>query len=253
MVAERILGRRITGVEVYLPRIVRSGDLRSLIGARIRTMERFGKYLKISLSSRRNLFAHMKMTGTLLWSGDLTAEPSHIRAALRFKRGDLLFRDLRTLGALWVLTTGETPWKKMGVDPLTPQFNPAALKALLAGRRLAVKQALLDQALVAGIGNIYASEALFYARVHPARAANSLSLNECRRLQSAVVKVLQASLASGGTTFRDFKLSDGREGSFKSFLKVYGKDGDRCPRCGSMIRKLVQGNRSTYLCPNCQK
>jgi len=252
MITERIVGRKIVGAIIHLPRIVRSGDLRSLIGATITEVQRHGKYLQIITDVKVDLFAHLKMTGAFLWSEDLNDKPRYIRAALKFKNCSLLYRDIRTLGALWVLPKGTAPWKRMGVDPLTPEFTAARLMELFAKRRLPIKLALMDQTMVAGIGNIYAAEALFAAKIHPARPANSLKTAEWRRLRNAAVRILRASLDFGGTTFRDFKLPDDQAGEFKNFLKVYGKAGKRCPRCRKEIQKIVQANRSTFFCPNCQ-
>ena len=252
MIQNRIINKSVLGVEVSLPRIIRRGNLPDLTGRCFTEIYRQGKFICFNLDNNLKMYAHLRMTGTFLWDRDIAEKPSHIRAEIRFKDGCLLYRDIRTLGGIWLSNDGWVPWKKLGLDPLSDEFTTEALEKDLANRRISIKQALLDQSIVAGIGNIYASEVLFTAGVNPLHAANSLSTNDIANLREAVKTILIAAIDAGGTTFRDFKLSDGRDGEFQNFLKVYGKDEKPCEKCHTLIRRIVQGQRSTYYCPKCQ-
>ncbi len=252
MLRARIVGRTVSAVNVSLPRIIRRGRLSDIVGFKIERVFRRGKFICFNLSGGLMMFAHLRMTGTFLWRDDLTERPSHLRAEVEFGDHCLFYRDIRTLGGIWVAKDGFTPWKRLGIDPFDAGFSARELQSRFQGRRIAVKQALLDQSIVAGIGNIYASEALFEAGIHPARTAGSLGLQELKRLRNAMIDILSAAVESGGTTFRDFRLSDGRDGAFQDFLKIYAKEGEPCPGCSGLIKRLVQGGRSTYYCPGCQ-
>ncbi|HFQ14476.1 MAG TPA: DNA-formamidopyrimidine glycosylase, partial [Gammaproteobacteria bacterium] len=141
----------------------------------------------------------------------------------------------------------------LGPEPLSEAFDGDGLHARAAGRRQAVKPFLMDSRIVVGVGNIYASEALFLAGIHPRRAAGRISLARCRQLATAIKQVLAEAIEQGGTTLRDFTGSDGRPGYFKQRLNVYGRAGESCPRCGQPIRQQVIGQRASYYCPRCQK
>ncbi|MBM3329175.1 MAG: bifunctional DNA-formamidopyrimidine glycosylase/DNA-(apurinic or apyrimidinic site) lyase [Calditrichaeota bacterium] len=257
------IGRTIVGIELPLPRIVRSGSLYDLTGLSIASITRHGKYLTFHLQDRRGhpsphrLHAHLGMTGTFLFETrerNLDARDDRfVRARIILDRGSLAFRDARTLGGLWESNDNRTPYDDFGPDFFDPGFDADAFVAAVRGRRTPVKLALLDQSSVAGIGNIYASEALFSAGIHPARRASSIGIVRLKRLHKALGEIMTAAIASGGTTFRDFRLSDGREGAFKASLAVYGREGDPCQHCGTAIRRIVQGGRSSFYCPRCQR
>ncbi|MFH0765508.1 MAG: bifunctional DNA-formamidopyrimidine glycosylase/DNA-(apurinic or apyrimidinic site) lyase [Calditrichota bacterium] len=250
---ERAVGERVTLTEVYLPRIIRAGDLSDLQGRTIKSTGRRGKYLWFELDDGAALFAHMGMTGTLLCLEHNAPLPSHTRARIALESGQIVYRDARTLGGLWVSRPESPPWKKLGWDPLNDKIKAGAVYRLLQRRSAPIKLALLDQAVIAGIGNIYACEALFQAGIDPRRPAHSLSRPKVRKLVDCIIDRLQAALASKGTTFRDFRLSDGREGEFAQFLKVYGKTDKPCSVCSKPIQRIIQAGRSTFFCPRCQK
>ncbi len=253
MLRDRICGRMVSDIEVMLPRIIRRGRLEDIIGSKINSVFRRGKFICFEMDNNLRMFAHLRMTGTFLWRNDLTSTPSHVRVEIKLDNGCLLYRDVRTLGGIWVVKDGYTPWKRLGIDPLDGGFTPEELQLRLHDRRIAIKQALLDQSLIAGIGNIYASEVLWNAGIHPTRSAATLNIEETTRLRNSIVEILSSSLASGGTTFRDFQLSDGRDGAFQDLLKVYAKEGLPCLKCRSAIRRIVQAQRSTYFCSVCQQ
>lgn len=252
MLVTKTCGQRIRKVIVHLPRIVRLGKLRDLEGRRICRIERYGKLLAFRTDLQVTLFAHLGMTGTFLWqTADADRSPHH-RASLFLDKGVLVFRDIRTLGGLWVVADGQIPLKVLGLDPFDRKLNPQRIKSLFARRSNPIKAVLLDQSLIAGVGNIYASESLFAAEIHPDKPANQLTQDECSRLLCCLRRILKRAIESGGTTFCDFKLSDGSDGGFRDFLKVYGKDGEPCPRCKRTILRTVIRARSTFYCPACQ-
>ncbi len=247
-----LTGRQIIAFELAMPRIVRSGDVRSLLGARITAVERKGKYLVIPSDRPAALFVHMGMTGTLLFQLEAGHE-RFIRATIRLQRGLVLFRDIRTLGGFWIATLDSPPWKNLAPDPLEPSFNLEYLSKALSHRKAPIKPLLLDQSVVSGIGNIYASEILFRAGIDPRTPAERLNARQVERLVELSRSVLLEAIESKGTTFRDFRLSDGRDGEFRQFLKVYGREGESCLKCGRKVVRIVQAQRSSYYCPACQK
>jgi len=253
MLDKTVTGKTVTWTEVPLQRIIRRGDLSDLVGGKVVNVKRQGKFLCLEIDTDLRVYVHFRMSGTFHWQDGEDAYPFHVRAVIGFNEGRLLYRDPRTLGGLWIDTTGEPPWRKMGIDALDPVLNQARMKDLFFKRRKSIKEALLDQGLIAGIGNIYASEMLFDSNIDPRRPANELSLNELDKLLNSISRILNAAIDSCGTTFRDFRLSDGREGSFQRFLKVYGKKGESCSVCGNTIERIVQAQRSTFFCSCCQK
>ena len=247
-----VIGKEVRSTDTRLRRIVRRGDLDWMIGRTITSIIRCGKYLWFTTDDKEILYVHMRMSGTLLWLDERSEYPDYVRAEIGFDDGRMVYRDIRTLGGLWVDRNGEPPWRKLGVDPLEDDFEPVLLGKLLKKRRSPIKTVLLDQSLVAGIGNIYSVEALFLAGIDPRRPAADLSTPEVEKLHSAILDRLTTAIANRGTTFRDFRLSDGRSGSFQDFLKVYSKENQPCTRCGRPIRRIVQSQRSTFFCPHCQ-
>lgn len=252
MLSERVEGRRIIKTEVLLERIIRQGSLSALEGQVIRKVERIGKFLCFRTNSELQIYCHMRMSGTLRWEAEVAEYEKHVRAVIRFEDGCLIYNDPRTLGGFWISGNDKPPWRKMGLDPFDLKLTAEYLLLRLKKRRTPIKTALLDQGIIAGIGNIYASESLFDARIDPRRPAQGLALPELGQVISSVRRILQASIKASGTTFRDFRLSDGQKGRFSVFLKVYGKAGETCKTCGTVIERTVQAQRSTFFCPKCQ-
>ena len=197
------------------------------------------------------------MTGTVRHARDGAPEHDpHLRVVVRLDDGsDVIYRDVRRFGTWLLLEPGtETTYlaSRLGEEPLSRAFTPASLAARLNRRRAPVKAALLDQRAAAGMGNIYADEALWRAGIHPLRPAGDLDRDEVKRLHSGVRDALRAGIARQGTTLRDYRTPDGARGSMQGALRVYGRDGEPCYRCGSQIGKTRVAGRGTWYCPTCQ-
>ena len=259
---KQLTGQRIMGVELLLPRQIKwpepEGYRAMAIGRTIAGMNRRGKYLLMALDNGSELVFHLRMTGRLVYEPDGVNHDSHARLLFQLDGGGLLvYGDTRTLGTLYALSSGER-WRihglaEMGPEPLTEDFTPAYIQQTAKGRRTAVKSFLLNQKYIGGIGNIYADEALFLAGIHPLRPVGSLSAAECQRLHQSVNTVIAAGIRDGGTTFRDYKNGEGKQGSHQEQLYVYNRQGQPCRRCGTEIEKMTVGGRGTHLCPQCQR
>jgi formamidopyrimidine-DNA glycosylase len=263
-----VAGRRIERVEVLHPRAVRRhpagpADFESaLAGARIITVRRRGKYLWLPLDdepSDRAILGHLGMSGQLLMQQQPVPDGPHLRVRFVFDDGgpELRFVDQRTFGGLAVQALGPTglPLEIAHIarDPVDPEFDVAGFVDALRKRRTGVKRALLDQSLISGVGNIYADEALWRARLHYARPTETLRRSEVVLLVDAVREVMAAALAEGGTSFdRLYVNVNGESGYFDRSLQAYGQAGEPCPRCGTPIRRDAFMNRSSYTCPRCQ-
>ncbi len=255
-----LTGRRFERVEIHDPRLVRPYEpaevAAELEGERVAAVERRGKYLIFRFESGRVLLIHLRMTGSLRHTSGSLAEDPHRRAVVRLDDGsDVGYRDVRRFGTWLLLEPGELePYlgTRVGEEPLDALFTAARLGERLARRRAPIKSALLDQRTLAGLGNIYVDEALWRAKVHPLRAAESLDRNELRRLHKAVRAALEAGIARQGSTLRDYALPDGGSGSMQDEFKVYGREGEPCDRCGTPISKTRVAGRGTWFCSTCQ-
>jgi len=250
--APLVIGSKVVNLDLKLPRIIREGNVDHLLGVTFLSVERFGKFIQMRTTTHISLFVHLRMTGQLLWEPAVNLKDRYVRCIITTDRGELYFRDVRTLGGFWVCDSDRPPWKNLGMDPLIREFSVGYLSQRFSTRKVPIKCLLLDQTIVAGIGNIYASEILFSARINPQRLAESLSPPEIIRLHGAIVEILQKAIESKGTTFKDFRLSDGKEGEFNESLKVYAHQDDACTVCKSSILRIVQSGRSSYYCPQCQ-
>jgi len=255
-----LTGRRFERVEISDPRLVRPHEpdevAAELQGERVASVERRGKYLILRFETDRVLLIHLRMTGSLRHSSAGLDDDPHRRALVRLDDGsDVAYRDVRRFGTWLLLEPGELDAylaPRLGEEPLDAPFTAARLGQLLARRRAPVKAALLDQRTLAGMGNIYVDEALWRAKIHPLRPAESLEPNELRRLHRAVRTSLEHGLARQGSTLRDYKLPDGGSGSMQHEFKVYGRGGEPCDRCGTPIAKIRVAGRGTWFCPTCQ-
>jgi formamidopyrimidine-DNA glycosylase len=263
------VGRRITDVEVRGPRTVRrhaGGAVDFAARLRGRTFEaacRRGKYLWFPLDDGTCLVAHLGMSGQFLAADPAENDPAHLRARFAFADGapELRFADQRTFGGLLIDETvsdsgGSVPATiaHIALDPFDPAFDGGGFSAAVRRRRTGVKRALLDQGLVSGIGNIYADEALWRARMHYARGTDTLRRADVERLLDEVVAVLTDALRAGGTSFDALYVAvNGESGWFDRSLEVYGREGKPCSRCGAAIRREAFMNRSSYRCPRCQR
>lgn len=252
-----VAGRRITGVTLFWEGIVRQPaveEFRSRItGKRITGISRRGKYLIFSLDSGEALIIHLRMTGSLLVKPP-SAEPERFtRAILHLdNKTQLFFRDQRKFGGMWLVEDADTVVGKLGPEPLDNDFTPKVLKQLLPNRTAPVKALLCDQTFLAGIGNMYADEALFAAGIHPLRPGLSLSGEEVKRLHRAIQQVLRTAIGNKGASVDTYLRPDGTPGTAHHEFKVAHCRGGSCPVCGTPIARIPIRNRGSYFCPKCQ-
>ena len=269
-----VVGRTVADVQVLHPRVVRrdlvgpAGFAAAMAGRTVKRAERRGKYLWLALDDDEALLAHLGMSGQLLVGDPDRSLSPHVRARFTFTDGgaDLRFTDQRTFGHLMLVPfahgdldgPGETrelpvPIAHIAPDPMEAAFDDGDFAARLTRRHTGVKRALLDQSLISGVGNIYADEALWRARLHWARPTETLRRGEVSRLLEAVREVLSEALRAGGTSFDALYVNvNGESGYFDRSLQAYGREGEPCSRCGTPIRRDAFMNRSSYSCPHCQ-
>ncbi len=252
-------GRRITELRIYDHRLrwpIAAQLPEQLAGQQAVTVGRRAKYLLLNLE-RGTLILHLGMSGSLRVLNAGAPRLKHDQFDLAFDSGlDLRFNDPRRFGSLHY--TDEDPaqhrlLRSLAPEPFDAAFDAHYLRRITRSRRAAIKQVLMNGQLVTGVGNIYASESLFRARISPRRGARRLTLKECARLVQAVRAALSAAIRAGGTSLRNYVGTDGNAGAFRRKLYVYERDGQPCRVCGTPIRKITQGARSSYFCPQCQR
>jgi formamidopyrimidine-DNA glycosylase len=255
-------GRRFERVEISDVRLTRPHDpaevARELEGERVLKVDRRGKYLIVRFESGRALLVHLRMTGSFLTAagdGELVDDP-HRRAVVNLDDGsDVGYRDVRRFGTWLLLEPSEVEEyidARVGREPLEDAYKAKHLAEQLAHRRAPIKAAILDQRTVAGVGNIYADEALWRAQVHPLTPSNELTPDEVKAVHKGIRASLQAGVRRQGSTLRDYRLPDGSSGTAQDRFKVYGRAGSPCERCGTPIDKIRAGGRGTWYCPSCQ-
>ncbi len=270
-----IEGRRIESLEVLDARWSRPVPPerlgREVAGAVIEGFDRRGKYMLLRLDGGRTLVMHLRMTGNLilregeetidpsegrrLYEGERSTEERHLRARFVLEDGrEVWFTDPRRFGEAFLVDDAGlgARFAKLGVEPLSPTFTPAALGEMAAGRTAPLKSFLLDQSGVAGVGNIYADEALFRARLHPLSPAGSMKPEHLKALRDAVVVALEAGIDNGGSSIDDYRDSRGERGTMQDEFLVHTREGEPCSECGGEIARIVVSGRSTYFCPSCQ-
>jgi len=250
-----VVGQSFTQVTIFDAELVCGGSAeevrRGLIGQKVESLERRGKYLIFHLSNGRALIMHLRMTGVLLLNP--RGVDRYARAVFHFSNGHrLVLSDLRRFGLLWLIDDASTVVGKLGPEPLDESFTPGILGQRLSRHHIPVKAALLDQCIVAGIGNMYADEALFAARIHPLRKADALSPEEVQTLYHCIRRVLGAAIGSKGASVDTYVRPEGELGTAHFDFKVAHKGGEPCPVCGSTIERVVVQNRGTCFCPRCQ-
>jgi len=257
--APHLEGRTLVDVEILDPRWTRPAPRRQvqeeLRGRVVERVGRHGKYLVWQLSGGRFLLSHLRMTGALLF--DPPVDPPHTRVRFTLDEGHrLVYNDPRRFGTghLVVGAAARDAYlhERLGVEPLTPAFTAEHLRGIARGRTAPVKAFVLDQRRIAGVGNIYADEALFRARIHPLRPAGALTRAQYAALHEAIEYALAAGIDAKGATIDDFRHVDGARGSFQDLFAIHQREGEPCTVCGTPIRKLVVGGRGTYVCERCQ-
>jgi len=259
----KLVGRRFERVGIFDGRLTRPFDPvevgAELEGERVAAVDRRGKYLIVRFESGRALLIHLRMTGNVLHleAGTSLEDDAHRRAVVSLDDGsDVVYRDVRRFGT-WLLAEPDEvePYlaARLGREPLAAAFTTRRLGEALENRRAPVKAAILDQRRLAGVGNIYADEALWRARIHPQRPAGDLGLDELRALHRGIRAALKAGIARQGATLRDYRTPDGGRGRMQHEFKVYGREGEPCPRCGHPIEKIRAAGRGTWFCPACQR
>lgn len=256
--AHAITGKTIEKVTVRLPKMAVAPPgvnfKRALRGERISSVGRRGKYAVISLQSGSRLIVSLRMTGRLVVMAPGQAAIRYEHISLHFTDGSrLAFADSRQFGRMRLTQPGESWDEQLGVEPLSGDFTPERFIGMLSGRTTPIKALLLDQRRIAGVGNIYACEALWGARIRPGTPAKALTKPAVRRLHNALVEVLQRSIALRGTSVDDYVDAQGLQGGFQNVLSVYGRAGSRCERCGSAIVRTVLAQRGTWWCRRCQR
>lgn len=251
--------KTIAAVAVTLPKVALAppGERfeRALVGETVTGVGRRGKYVVVQFDSGRRLAVHLRMTGRLIVQPKGATEPyPHTHVLITFGDGTrLAFADVRTFGRMRLLAAGD-PWDADGgVEPLSEGFTGEAFVSMLDGRRTPIKTLLLDQSRIAGVGNIYACEALWEAGIRPSRPSHSISKPARRRLHGAIRDVLLRAIEARGTSVDDYVDAEGLRGGFQNKLAVYGRLGEPCLRCGKPIVRTVLGQRGTWWCRGCQK
>jgi formamidopyrimidine-DNA glycosylase len=270
-----LAGRRIELLEVLdgrWSRPVAPAELSAAVGGRtIKGLGRRGKYLLLTLDGAQTLVMHLRMTGNLvLVEGEEKLDPSegrrlyenerstserHLRARFLLSDGrELWFTDPRRFGEAFLIDDAGLParFERLGVEPLSDDFTPELLGEIAAGRTAPLKSFLLDQSRIAGVGNIYADEALFRARLHPLSPAGSMRPEHLEALRDGVVAALEAGIDGGGASIDDYRDGRGEKGAMQDEFLVHTREGEPCPSCGGPIARIVVSGRSTYYCPSCQ-
>lgn len=253
-----LVGRTIVGVRIGWENLVARPTVeefkRGIVGQKVLAVKRRGKYLICALSGGESLIFHLRMTGRLLIKNSSDELDKHDHLIFELDDGrELRFNEMRKLGRVYLVDDEDEIVGGLGPEPLDDDFALADFAALLSGRRGMIKPLLLNQRFVAGIGNIYADEALFTARIHPERRADTLTAEDIECLYSAIHQVLQQGIENRGTTLTAYRDAEGREGSNQEYLRVFRRTCQPCPRCRMPIERTVVGGRGTYFCRRCQK
>jgi len=280
--SKKLLNKKIKEVVVKKPKLVNGGVKKFkeiLSGNKFKKINRRGKLIYIELYTSGFLLIHLKMTGQLIYKKedkiiggghDLPSMRQGGQGELQDKKlpnkyshiiftfsdqSNLYFNDQRQFGYMKIVDKDELKkvLEKFGVEPLSAEFTLNKFNEILKGKKTAIKQVLLNQKFIAGIGNIYADEACFLAKIKPNRKVDSISKKEIKKLHDSIKKVLKLAIKKRGTTFNDYRDADGNKGNFVKFLKVYGRGGEKCKRCNGIIKKVKLNGRGTHYCEICQK
>lgn len=268
-----IVGKKIVDIEVRKPKIFQ-GEAKEVIGETIEEIERKGKMLLIKLSGDKGLLIHLKLTGQIVWVPDggkkvtlghpipfagskLPAKTTHV--IFTINGGKLFYNDLRQFGWIKVISNIKHQMSnmigKLGLEPFDREFTVDYLKQIFSRTSRPIKIVLMDQEKIAGIGNIYANEALFEAGILPTKPANKLKDSEIKKLKEAIIKVLKEGIKYGGSSAKDeaYIKPTGEPGQYQQYFRVYQRAGEKCRKCGTVIKRMNLGGRGTFWCPKCQK
>jgi formamidopyrimidine-DNA glycosylase len=250
-----LTGRTVSAVKVYWQRSIATPQLSlakfsaELRGAKFLRCSRRAKYLHFTLSNNREFIVHLRMSGDLLICKKNSVDEKHLRLKISLDNGkELCFVDPRKFGRVYLVNDETDVFSKLGIEPLSDQFTVELFESLLQKTKRPIKTALLDQSIIAGIGNIYAVESLWHAQINPLKPANSIATRKLQELHAAIRKVLKKAIASGGTD-----IGDGvwKKGGFSTF--AYGRVGNPCRRCKIPIKRIIVAQRGTEFCPKCQR
>lgn len=255
-----VTGRKILKIEYDVPKLLLPSPQKveqAAIGTKITDIKRIGKLLLISLSNGKKLGVHLKLTGRLLVrkKGSPKDDWQHVTMILD-QNLELRFSELRKFGYIKLIDSDNELKKilsEFGPEPLTPDFSLEAFKKIISGKKKKIKEVLMDQKNMAGIGNIYADESLFAAKIHPERLSNSLTSQEMETLHKEIERILKEAIKYRGTSVDSYRDTEGNKGDYGKFHKVFRLEGKPCPICGTIIKKIRVGGRGTHFCPNCQK
>lgn len=270
---KRIINKKIVAVKALDKKVVKNQNFANiLVGQKVVKIERRGKLLAFLLSNHEYLFAHLKMTGQLIYKENNKNKilagghslnsmadwgDKYTRATITFSdKSELWFNDLRRFGYLKIVDQKEKDrvWEKdFGIEPLTKNFTWPNLRKLFLKRQTNIKALLMNQKLIAGLGNIYVDEACFCANVLPSRKVSKITESEIKKFFVCIPKILKIAIKNRGTTFNSFVDDNGKKGSHVKFLNVYGRAGEKCKKCGTAIQKIRHAGRGTHFCPKCQK
>lgn len=260
-----VVGKRISAVQTFHPRTIKQGSIAPLsaaVGSKIQAVKRRGKFLWLELDRDFTLVAHLGMSGQLLVQPSSAPIQSHLRARLSLSsrlgkgRDEIRFIDQRTFG--WLSIEEQNKGiprcvEHIAFDPFEVEFDIKQVVAKIKSKRCAIKPAILNQEVLSGVGNIYADEALWRAQIHPEVICEDLSEAEIKKVITAAISVMKSAIKAGGTSFdQQYKNVNGESGYFSRSLKVYGREGEKCSRCGSTIHRIAFANRSSHFCPRCQ-
>ncbi len=256
LIRGQIIGQTIEAIELLWEPTLSNFTPEELLNTTIEGISRRGKFIVLPLSDGKTLLIHLRMTGSLRIEPIDSIPDPYDRVTFFFKEKKLAFRDPRKFGRMSLTDTPELILNKLGVEPLSDEFTPTLLHQMLASRSRVMKTLLLDQSFIAGIGNIYADESLFKAKIDPLRRANTITEEEAKELHGAIVTLLEGAIANRGTSLGDGKgnyASDGKRGDNAAELKIFRKTGEPCPVCATPVERIVVGQRATHFCPKCQK
>lgn len=261
LLEKKIIGKSIKDIKINFPKIIANLSFQKFIGRvrerKILFLSRRGKFLIFHLSGGKILISHLRMTGQWLVVKP-AADSKFIHLVFYLSNGHkLVYSDIRKFGRIWLIDKKELPkfkpLLKLGPEPMSAEFSLADFRKRLRKYKTRIKTVLLNQELVAGLGNIYADEVLFLAGVRPTRKANNLTRTEISKIYEAIKDIIPLAIRHKGTTVVNYTTPDGGSGGFQEKLKVYGRKGQECPRCGREIRRIVLGGRGTHYCPKCQR